>query len=268
MTRSSTESQNVLFAGSLNNPVLNIEDLGFDAQAGFRGGLTIPSECGCDLQFSYFGVHDMADSAAIENAGVFYLYGFGSPATPASSYTVTYESNLDSAEINIRSRQWSRVAPLAGFRAIQLEEYFNILDSSNADSGMRSDVENEWYGVQFGAEALLCEWGCTRLETVVKAGVYASDIQVNAQASDISGSARSFSREFTHTGFSGELQLMWIYQFCDCGRLRFGYEALWLEGIALAPDQGNDFYIYTGEGSLDVGSAIYQGGYVGLELVW
>ena len=43
----------------------------------------------------------------------------------------------------------------------------------------------------------------------------------------------------------------------------------WLiDGVALAPDQSNNFRLATGEGSLDLGSVFYQGGHVGIDITW
>jgi len=268
MTRSSADSQNVLFVNDTSHPVLNVKDVGFDAQTGLRVNAVLPSECGCDLLFRYFGLHDMAESGLRDDVGVFYVAYNRSPTTAASAYFVNYESHLDDAELNVRTRQWRRVAPMVGMRITQLEEVFNIVDSANQASGVFSDVENEMYGVQFGAEVLLCEGGRSRLESTVKACVYFNDLALTARATDVTGSPIELDRDFSHTAFGGEAQLVWVYQFCHNFSLRLGYEALWLEGVGLAPDQSNNFRIVTNEGSLDVGSAFYQGGYVGFDLMW
>ena len=91
---------------------------------------------------------------------------------------------------------------------------------------------------------------------------------VTASAANAAGSPIMLDRDFFHTSFLGEAQLMWVHEFCDCLSARIGYQALWLEGVALAPDQNDNFYIATGEGTLDVGSAFYQGGYAGFEITW
>jgi hypothetical protein len=266
LDRSSVDDQDTLFANDFSNPVMNNRELSFGVEGGFRLDLVIPSACGCDLNFNYLGLGDSQDSITRDDAGVFWLfYGFV-PATPASSYTVEYLSNLESFEVNLRTREWPRVAALAGFRVAELEEEFNIWQTGTT-TGVVSGTENEMYGVQFGLQGLLLQWHRWTVETTAKAGVFYNDIGIRAEAADASGT-RILDGHFQQIAFLGEVQLMVAFQVSPWLRLRTGYQALWLEGIALAPDQSDSSSFSTNLVTVDIGSAVYQGGFVGTEITW
>ena len=46
------------------------------------------------------------------------------------------------------------------------------------------------------------------------------------------------------------------------------YEIVWLDGVGLAPDQSDNFRISTNEGTLDLSTVLYQGGYIGCDITW
>jgi hypothetical protein len=51
--------------------------------------------------------------------------------------------------------------------------------------------------------------------------------------------------------------------------MRFGYQALWLEGVALAPDQLPVTDVTVPFALVDTsGDVFFHGGFVGLEAVW
>ena len=67
----------------------------------------------------------------------------------------------------------------------------------------------------------------------------------------------------------GEINLTGIYQFTDVWGFRAGYNMLWIEGVALAPDQ-LDFTNTPTSGRALVASngVFYHGVNVGLEARW
>jgi hypothetical protein len=46
--------------------------------------------------------------------------------------------------------------------------------------------------------------------------------------------------------------------------LRFGYQAYWLQNVALSTDQLNQFSIFTADGSVHKGFAAFHGAFGGL----
>jgi hypothetical protein len=126
-------------------------------------------------------------------------------------------------------------------------------------------------GAQLGARAHRYV-GCFAWEATGKAGVYANFMeQKQAPIVDfpdfVFRSARS--DEETDAAFVGDLNLTGIYQLTEVWGLRAGYNVIWIEGVALAPDQ-LDFTNNPGSGrDLSAGSGIFLHGInVGLEARW
>ena len=73
----------------------------------------------------------------------------------------------------------------------------------------------------------------------------------------------------SHAAFAGEAGLQVKYQLTKGLALKAGYEALWLDGVALAPGQIQEtLTTLTSVTALGVNcrsSALFQGGTVGLE---
>ena len=70
--------------------------------------------------------------------------------------------------------------------------------------------------------------------------------------------------------FVGEINLSALYRLTDVWNLRAGYNAIWIEGLALAPDQ-LDFNFATAPGGNQLhngGGMFLHGVNVGLEARW
>ncbi len=97
------------------------------------------------------------------------------------------------------------------------------------------------------------------IEGVIKAGVFGnfSDLTMTVVDSPLGD-------KITHTSVLGEIGLMGIFQVTPHLSVRGGYQALWLDGIAIAADQfenvnPDDPKPYIG------GTLFYHGAFAGLE---
>lgn len=239
---------------------LDASDFDFDETGVFRFTATLPSPCGVDVQFSYLGSHEFSATQSFSGANVqdSFFGIFGSQ----TQLTMTYEAPLDSFELNLRARQWERFVPLAGVRFVSLNESSTQLDVTNSLTFL-GDARNSMVGMQFGGEWLLADVGRWRLESMLKAGVYYTDINIESVTA-----TTAFNRNFSTTSFLGEASLMVVYEFTPRASLRAGYQGLWMEGIALLYDQYDNFDAVTGNGSVDMGSVNFQGGYLGFDFTW
>ena len=69
--------------------------------------------------------------------------------------------------------------------------------------------------------------------------------------------------------FVGELGLTGAYAINDRWTVRGGYQAIWVDGVALAPDQIAASNVATGAATLDTsGHPIYHGFTLAAELGW
>jgi hypothetical protein len=85
----------------------------------------------------------------------------------------------------------------------------------------------------------------------------------------VGGAIPFFSATDADTAFVGELALTGSYVINDRWSARAGYQVLWVDGVALAPDQIAVSNVATGASTLDVGGdPIYHGFTLAAEYVW
>ncbi len=271
LSRSRARQQSIIFApGGLGfSQALNARDLLFDVEAGVRGEIAFDLPNGRGLELGYFGIFDQAATADLSDPNMFFTLYNVFPLVLTNGYTVNYESELHSGELNWRLCECLAFRPLVGVRWIRHSEDFDVLDTSNAGLHMLSDVSNNLVGAQLGFD--VCLWdrgGWFRVEATMKSGLYHNAMNLHADVRDAAGVVFRLDRDFDATAFSGEIGVTAVWQVTPHLALRFGYHGLWLARVALAPDQANDFDIVTGAGNVDLGPLNYQGGTMGLEVTW
>ena len=261
-----------------NAPVFNAGDFDLGWAAGPRLSLIrCLNEC-YSVEASWFGIDSWNDSQSFTGGNILLLPsttpgGNNVAVDPTAPSTFTYGSDLHSAEFNIRSNRTPWLTLLTGFRYVQLQEdvtgTFTTLALPQESFGIETD--NRLYGTQVGAEMLLLEGGRPwRLDLITKAGLYTNDADVTVR-----NSAGAFDRtESEDAAFVGEIGIGGSYRVSDSLALRSGYQLIWLEGVALAPDQFTTTDVVPAPGltvdadSVDYGGAFYHGAYVGVEASW
>jgi hypothetical protein len=185
-------------------------------------------------------------------------------------------SSLYSAEVNGRLDLSSRVTVLAGPRWLQLNDklvgwltpadrtapdwkqhcsLYSLLDlptdcpSAYYPGGTagsyppfwQANTKNNLYGAQIGVDAKLLELGRFSLDGLIKAGVFDNDAE---QTTVVSMAKQLYTAQATTNAaaFAGEADLQVKYQLARGLTLTAGYEALWLDGVALAPGQIRETY--------------------------
>ena len=218
-----------------------------------------------DLDVTYFGVNDFHSTASSAGATTF----FTTPNINFGGQTVTsdYRSRLNSTELNFR-RNWNNwFTVLGGFRWVELQD---VLATDIGGIATHSvNVNNHLYGFQFGGEALILTRGRFSVDAVGKAGIYGNQADQSTDITGVGGAVPALSARDTTTAFVGELGLTGAYAINDRWTVRGGYQAIWVDGVALAPDQFASSDILTGEATLDMsGHPIYHGFTLAAELGW
>jgi hypothetical protein len=266
--RTNLRPAGIIYDPTLTTELANASDFNLETEAGFRLGFWLTHPCGLDWNLEYFNVGNFEDTFARGDVGTVNAIFFGgSFATAPTSITAEYGSDLDSLELTVRARQWRRLAPIVGFRFLQVEEEFNLLSDVSTRTGLFSTTDNELYGVQFGFQGLLYEWSRARLETTIKAGTYYNDIDIDANVS-VGTAATNFTHGTNWSAFSGDARVTYVYQIGPRATFRVGYQVLWLEGIALAVNQNTDRGFAPQIQTVDISDALYQGGEIGFEISW
>jgi len=110
------------------------------------------------------------------------------------------------------------------------------------------------------------------VELVGKAGIFANIAEQSSDAIvDFTGVVRrpAVSSSTTQTAFVGEINPTVIYRLTNVWGLRAGYNLIWAEGLALAPNQ-LDFTTASGAGTAinTSGGIFLHGASAGIEARW
>ena len=138
---------------------------------------------------------------------------------------------------------------LAGFRWVNLSEELEgiLLPPTPHGTGSFWDAQtkNNLYGFQIGMDAKLLERDRFSIDGVLKAGIFDNHAE---EASSVRMDRIQFgeSDSTNHLAFLGEVGVQCKYQVTPRLLLKAGYEAIWLQGVALASGQIAETYCHGG----------------------
>ncbi len=262
---------------------------------------------GSNLEARYFGLNNWETSETISTVpsgnptlfSVFSLFG----TSPAGGFddtdrsfihTVSYNSELHNGEVNYR-RRW--VSPydrvqgswLAGIRYFDLDERFgfNATGSNNNTFTFNqlrffnfdTHTRNQLTGFQVGGDLWVTMIPGIQVGVEGKAGIFGNHAEVEAQtfANSIPG-AREFMQD-GKTAYLTEFTASTIYRLTHSWSVKTSYNLLYVDNVALAPENVNtrDFSNAIGSGAftpsrfpfLNVdGEVLYHGWSIGGEWLY
>jgi Putative beta barrel porin-7 (BBP7) len=288
---------------------LSTSDLDFGSyRPGFRftGAMQIgPAN---SVEFTYFGQFHYDAGAVVRSPGgnlFSALTNFGVIGTAlgpvaevdrANFNQILYTSTFDSFEINCRKR-W--MAPncryqgswTLGVRHFILDEKFRLntvsgpngfFDSTGfepARSRIDIDTTNNLTGLQIGTDMWICLLPGLRAGGEFQAGVYGNHMNINTTiGTNLPGLGNAIDPErlqHNDVSFIGQVNLLATYRINYQWTLRGGYTFLYVDGVALAPENFNAsapaiFNPFAPRTPLvnDNGNVFYHGWNVGLEFMW
>jgi len=212
------------------------------------------------LELTYFGVWNENTSAATDVV----IVGTTPPIFIVGGGTVdaNYRSRLDSVELNLRRTWGDWFTLLAGVRAVELMDELSseLMAGGGQTATHRVNVNNHLLGAQIGADVLVYHTGRLSVEWIGKAGLYGNSADQDTTIAGVGGALPSVRARDDVAAFVGELGLTGVFDVNDRWSLRGGYQALWLDRIALAPNQLANSNLLTGIGRLDATEEpIYHG---------
>ncbi|MGA2254430.1 MAG: BBP7 family outer membrane beta-barrel protein [Thermoguttaceae bacterium] len=164
----------------------------------------------------------------------------------------------------------------AGIRYLDIDNELNIAVERRENGG----VEDGSYNIEAGNHLIGAQLGARLRRTVNrfgwelvgKAGVYANDAEQTQSVIDFPNFPLRPTTSATgcNTAFVGEINVSGIYRLTDVWSAKAGYNAIWIEGLALAPDQ-LDFNFATSPSGNQLrtsGGLLLHGVNVGLESRW
>lgn len=279
LARSHASSQTVAVTlPPASQPVLNSEDAGLTGS--LQPGLLLTLGRRFDqvsaFELTFFGLNTWKESAEATGNGDLSLPGTLPLLTQdyifADRIRIDYQSSLYNAEANY-TQTIAGLKLLGGFRYLRLNESFDInsyVSAIDSSSDYLVRTSNNLIGGQFGVGF---DWNWDRLtvELLGKAGVYANIAEQNTLMKDLNNSfvRRDYQDHTTATSVIGEIDLNASYRLLDWLSFRAGYRFIWINNIAMAPDQLN-FTTDPGAGASVTAHnhLILNGVNVGLEARW
>lgn len=194
---------------------------------------------------------------------------FGNGA--AQNWLLSYESELQSVEVNAYRQFNRKVTLLAGARWIRLDEQLRM-DANAPVLGQSSvftfDTENNLYGFQIGALGRALNLRCNRLHVdgLIKAGIYANEARHDAllRIQGVGAAQFSANDRTTHAAFCGEVGASVTYDLSRCWSIQAGYQCYWVTGVAIAGDQIGATNLVTQTGINVNSDAFYHGATAGI----
>jgi hypothetical protein len=249
-------------ASTLGPAVLTTEDLEPEFAAGgkFTLGRRI-FDC-YRLEATYLGQHDWDDSVVVNDP---LLESFIPDVDGITNATLSQRTTFDSVEVNLR--YWADMPPgpfdvsyLVGARYLRLAEQFSFLHDGSAPNFLEANTTNDMFGVQIGIEGawlITTRWW---IDFDLKGGIYN-----NSASQDILLGLDATNAERDCTAFVGDLSLVANWAMTPNWNFRIGYQALFLNGVALAQDQFVPPLVPLGQGAInDQGEICFHGPIIGL----
>ena len=241
------------------------------AAMGFQLSAIRHGPCGWDLELGYFQIDGWIANAFVAGQSFMVTDAAGSGFNVVGPLA-RYWSGLHMAEINVRHQWLDGLTLLAGFRTGELDEAY---DASGTDiTSLQPDVLNaktfnHLYGFQVGAD-----WECynmggpLRISALCKSGIYDNSASQRCRQID-TGSLLNQSVEASRNQatFMGEAGAVATYDVTCHLSLRAFFQTIWIEGVALAPEQIGATDFLSNTATIDThGGIFYYGGGLGMEL--
>ena len=257
--------------------LLDMNELSGNGGSGFDGMLNAKRVFGrnnpVDLQLRFFESRNMLFHRGIlSDPAVIPVFYNGIPVTPSVDNQVTYRTDIQSAEINLRKPFFSRLHGVIGIRYLEVEEQFDIVDSttSTADSfnGFFSAIENDAIGGQIGLESVILSGKRGKITGGVKWGLLSNSVRGIAMASDPSGSPLTTRFADTQATQLIDLQLGGSFAIVDWLSLYGGYQGLIGSDFALGLTQSRVSRLVVPTNPVNFESEQWHGYRIGVALTW
>jgi hypothetical protein len=228
--------------------------------------------CSCwDLEARYFGINRWDSTVPMSAPATGAAIPFILPiriATGGQPISAVYESLLQSVEFNARRSINPRLQFIGGLRYIAFDDNVGITVTPTVGPVRYSAINtrNNLIGPQIGANAFVWQGNRFGLQAFGKGGIYGNAASNNVSVTSNLNQHFADSANGGHTSFVGEIGLTGTYRLTNNWGIRTTFETLWLDGVALAPNQIAVSNPGLGTGSVASNSSLfYYGGFVGLE---
>lgn len=256
-------------------PVLTGNDLAFGVATGPRIAMGWAKDANYVAELVYFGMNDWATRESRVGNNNLSIPGDLGLATfdffAADRMDVSYGSRIHNVEANV----WSPIANaewLVGFRHFSVNEQLQIasFDSDTFNSDYQIHADNHLFGGQVGVRK---RWTQERLSFAPEAkfGIFGNSNDQHSLVRDLDNTTvlRDVREDSSTLSSLTELRLVGNAAITGNLHATFGYNLIWVTGLAQAPNQLD--FSFTSSSSRfvdDSHSVFYHGAIVGLNWIW
>ncbi|WP_425617918.1 hypothetical protein NA78x_001608 [Anatilimnocola sp. NA78] len=275
--------------------VLQTDDLDFDDSTSFKFSAMMQCGAGSNLEFTYYGLFGWDASARATGPGtlrsVYSQFGQDPGANGfletdlSNVQRLDYTSTFDNFEVNFRQRWQSphcryQGSWLYGLRYFKLDEDFDYRTLAVANSSRTNvNTNNSLTGLQVGGDVWICLIPGLKLGGEGKFGVFGNHQNIDTRLNLNGNPVAAFEEELNvgDVAFIGDLAAYATYRINYNWNLKVGYQALYVEGVALASDNFNpvppDIFLANGSQTRVPtaqrnGNVFYHGFNASLEYLW
>jgi hypothetical protein len=281
--------------GQLGASVLQTHDFAFDLQGAGR----VLVGCTLDECFQVEGVYTRINTSENTESfrsppnttgGTGELFtpfgGFGATPVPGVDFAnfgqINYASSFQGAELNLRRQMpcppgRMSMSILGGIRYAEIDEDFQFntqITTPAATNNFHVTTDNQMVGAQIGALFELYLENRWWIDCEMKGAIFSNRMRLNTDYHNVSGGAATdviTSDEEIHTSFAEELTVSLVYRWSAHIATRVGYEAVFVQDVALAPDNLNTNLTIIQQGPAVVShnqNMIYMGPMAGIMMAW
>lgn len=279
---------------AVSTPALGTSSLNNEFDSGAK--VTIGRRIfGCyRIEGTYWGSYEWDDSVATRSAAgqleSFLSGNFGNTLVPAldnnTFISVSNQTRMNNAEVN--GLYWIDMPPggldvslLAGFRYLRLDDRF-AYDSTSALAANSLDIHalNQMYCAQIGLSTDWLLHSRFWVNFSIKGAIALNDIALTQNSSQTvavtppaqpTTTMANFARDQERTAWLGDLSLAGNFQMTPWLVARLGYQAIFIDGAAIAAQNANRNNALLTGGPLQVkdnGGLQMHGPFIGLMGVW
>jgi hypothetical protein len=235
----------VVTDGVTGNPLLTAQEAS-DLETGPGFDLRLVHHADCATQYEIRWFYDTWDTGTLV-VGADLESPFLPPGISATSIGTDYMSDLFSIELNVKRAVVPGITLLIGPRFVYLQDDMtltSVIPVGAINTVLRSDIEttNPLFGGQVGAETAFPISRDIYVTGFVKAGGYGNTAQLDTTTTltvlGTTATLAAFEGNRSHGAFVGEVGGRLHYDLIPGALSLFaGYQATWIDGVALAPAQ-------------------------------
>ncbi len=230
-----------------------------------------------NAEIRYFGIDEWTESHGpiLRPANSLVVVKHLSPiaflSTAESSVFAKYKSELYNVEFNLGWYPKERIRIFIGPRYIRLDEDLKISHETFGTVVLdKLTTKNDLLGGQVGIEGIFFGKpdGGFSIDSWAKVGYFNNDISTKAKVPLPRIGNLSAKSSNDKGALAVEFGIGVSYAFCRNIALSTRYQLLWLNNVALAPDQWPATNYTSGRINTETSGVLYQGGWVGLIVSW